>query len=183
MSPYSRGVGGGSRSERDKHSKRDVLFNSARRPASKQQGAERESASGIAAQTLATTTTTQLCCRDNRSMSVNPSAGSKCAAAVVGSALAAGALFVCRLGEETKNGTSTPGTTRLYDQGSCAGGQLGQPRLSEASTHLAVKGIKNLGNTCFLNAVLQSLGSFPVFRKYLEQHLKVSSLSWLGRSR
>ena len=36
------------------------------------------------------------------------------------------------------------------------------------SQQLAVRGIKNLGNTCFLNAVLQSLGSFPVFREYLE---------------
>lgn len=107
-------------------------------------------------------------------MSVTPKAAVSVGGVVCTAAVAAAALY--KLGEETKNGTSTPGTTRLYDPGSCAGGQLGQRRLSEASTHLAVKGIKNLGNTCFLNAVLQSLGSFPIFREYLEE-LKVSSLS------
>ncbi|CAN0371007.1 unnamed protein product, partial [Hapterophycus canaliculatus] len=63
--------------------------------------------------------------------------------------------------------TSLPAARDRSSGGFPPGGPSGD-RKERQQQQLAVRGIKNLGNTCFLNAVLQSLGSFPIFREYLE---------------
>ncbi|CAN0035702.1 unnamed protein product, partial [Ectocarpus fasciculatus] len=72
-------------------------------------------------------------------------------------------------GRESSKGGNHPAATSVLDRD--RGGS--SPSRSSSSglpgeQQLAVTGIKNLGNTCFLNAVLQSLASFHVFREYLE---------------
>lgn len=93
----------------------------------------------------------------------------------MGIAGAAGLYAILTQIQDRRNGKPIA-TPRSWDGGSWAGGRS---RPSEQASMQLVKGIKNLGNTCFLNAVLQSLGSFPVFREYLED-LKVSSLIYIS---
>ncbi|CAB1113086.1 unnamed protein product [Ectocarpus sp. CCAP 1310/34] len=68
-------------------------------------------------------------------------------------------------GRESSKGGNQPAATSVLDRDR---GGSPPPSGGLSGEQLAVPGIKNLGNTCFLNAVLQSLASFHVFREYLE---------------
>ncbi|CAN0000383.1 unnamed protein product, partial [Ectocarpus sp. 12 AP-2014] len=68
-------------------------------------------------------------------------------------------------GRESSKGGNQPAATSVLDRDR---GGSPPPSSGLSGEQLAVTGIKNLGNTCFLNAVLQSLASFHVFRQYLE---------------
>ncbi|CAM9768778.1 unnamed protein product [Laminaria digitata] len=41
-------------------------------------------------------------------------------------------------------------------------------RMLSSEGQLEIRGLRNVGNSCFINAVLQSLASLPPFREYLE---------------
>lgn len=44
----------------------------------------------------------------------------------------------------------------------------GEYRMLSSEVQLEIRGLQNVGNSCFINAVLQSLASLPPFREYLE---------------
>ncbi|CAN0494142.1 unnamed protein product, partial [Ectocarpus sp. 12 AP-2014] len=69
------------------------------------------------------------------------------------------------IGRESSKGGNQPAATSVLERDP---GGSPPPSSGLSGEQLAVMGIKNLGNTCFLNAVLQSLASFHVFREYLE---------------
>lgn len=69
------------------------------------------------------------------------------------------------IGRERSKGGNQAAATSVLDRDR---GGSPPPSSGLSGEQLAVTGIKNLGNTCFLNVVLQSLASFHVFREYLE---------------
>lgn len=52
-------------------------------------------------------------------------------------------------------------------------GRGGEYRLRGTEGQLEIRGLRNVGNSCFINAVLQSLASLPPFREYLEVRRRV----------
>lgn len=63
----------------------------------------------------------------------------------------------------------TPGARRE----SVTVGRGGEYRLRGNEGQLEIRGLRNVGNSCFINAVLQSLASLPPFREYLEVRQRV----------
>lgn len=47
-------------------------------------------------------------------------------------------------------------------------------RMLSSEGQLEIRGLRNVGNSCFINAVLQSLASLPPFREYLEVGVDVT---------
>lgn len=53
---------------------------------------------------------------------------------------------------------------------------------SDVQQALEISGLKNVGNSCFINAVLQSLASLPPFQEYLETITQSARISGSGVS-
>lgn len=47
-------------------------------------------------------------------------------------------------------------------------------RMLSSEGQLEIRGLRNVGNSCFINAVLQSLASLPPFREYLEVSIGIT---------
>lgn len=50
----------------------------------------------------------------------------------------------------------------------------GEYRMLQSEGQLEIRGLRNVGNSCFINAVLQSLASLPPFREYLEVNVGIT---------
>lgn len=56
----------------------------------------------------------------------------------------------------------------------------GECRMLRMEERLEIRGLRNVGNSCFINAVLQSLASLQSFRNYLEVRLLLVAWCYTG---